>query len=631
MHSALGGEPTDALFAEKLLGWLEQEDNDVNAGKLQTATRYAAWRTHIGKSATAPGVLFRTPEKLDFMKLVPHLETTRTARADVQFMAKTHLRHRPGFRLTDEGTDLAGALSEAHYCIFCHNQGKDSCSTGLRDKTTGAFRRTVFGVNLAGCPLEEKISEMYLAKTEGHFVAALALAVVDNPMIAATGHRICNDCMKACVYQKQEPVNILMAETRILNDVLDLPWGFEIYILLTRWNPLNLARPFPRPESGYRVLVVGLGPAGFTLAHHLMNDGHTVAAIDGAKIEPLDAWLSGVDARGKPHVFQPVWRTDDIRDELDERIMAGFGGVAEYGITVRWDKNFLKIVRLLLERRAGFSMFGGTRFGGAIAEDSAYAMGFDHVALCAGAGRPTVLDIPNGLAPGVRQASDFLMALQLTGAAKPDSIANLQVRLPVVVVGGGLTAIDTATESLAYYVVQVEKFLARFEALAEEQGEAAVREGWTPNEAAIAGEFLDHGRAIRDERALAHAEGRAPRLLGLLNSWGGVTVAYRRRMVDAPSCTLNHEEVTRAMEEGIRFAERLSPVAIDIDDDGHACAIRFERRQRQDNGAFSGTGEHVMLPARTAYETGEAAGPHGAQRRWMRCQFLWRSPSGLQG
>ena len=76
-----------------------------------------------------------------------------------------------------------------------------------------------------------------------------------------------------------------------------------------------------------------------------------------------------------------------------------------------------------------------------------------------GAGRPTVIPMKNGLARGVRQASDFLMALQLTGAAKTESIANLQVRMPVVVIGGGLTAIDTATESLAYYVVQVEKFL----------------------------------------------------------------------------------------------------------------------------------------------------------------------------
>ena len=61
----------------------------------------------------------------------------------------------------------------------------------------------------------------------------------------ATGHRICNDCMKSCIYQKQEPVDIPQSETRLLKDVLALPWGFEIYSLLTRWNPLNLRRPVP--------------------------------------------------------------------------------------------------------------------------------------------------------------------------------------------------------------------------------------------------------------------------------------------------------------------------------------------------------------------------------------------------
>src|SRR3546814_1709428 len=73
--------------------------------------------------------------------------------------------------------------------------------------------------------------------------------------------------------------------------------------------------------------------------------------------------------------------------------------------------------------------------------------------------------MPGALAPGVRMASDFLMALQLTGAAKTESIANLQLRLPAVVIGGGLTAIDTATEAMAYYPLQVEKFLARYETL----------------------------------------------------------------------------------------------------------------------------------------------------------------------
>src|ERR1700689_1538916 len=380
---------------------------------------------------------------------------------------------------------LEGALDQAHYCIKCHNQGKDSCSTGLKEKT-GEFKKTVFGVTLAGCPLDEKISEMNTVKQQGYTVGALAIVTIDNPMAAGTGHRICNDCMKSCIFQKQDPVDIPQVETRLLKDVLALPWGFEIYSLLSRWNPLNLERPLPRAPSGKTVLVVGLGPAGFTLAHHLINDGHAVVAIDGLKIEPLEASVSGVDALGVRTPFEPVRDFEQLKEPLGSRVMAGFGGVAEDGITVRWDKNFLKVVRLLLERRAEFKMFGGVRFGGTLTIESAFDLGFDHIALCAGAGRPTVIPMKNGLVRGVRQASDFLMALQLTGAAKFDSLANLQIRMPIVVIGGGLTAIDTATESLAYYVVQVEKFLRRYDALLSELGVEAVRAKWTPEEAVIA-------------------------------------------------------------------------------------------------------------------------------------------------
>ena len=232
------------------------------------------------------------------------------------------------------------ALDQINYCIWCHTQGKDSCSTGLKDRKTGAFQKSPFGVTLAGCPLDEKISEMHTLRAAGHVLGAFATIAIDNPMMAATGHRICNDCMKACIYQKQDPVDIPQAETTILKDVLALPWGFEIYALLTRWNPLDIRRPLPRPDSGRKVLIVGLGPAGFTLAHHLMNDGHTVVAIDGLKIEPL-----GFDPAA------PVRDVETLFENLDDRVMAGFGGVAEYGITVRWNKNYLKLVRLLLERR----------------------------------------------------------------------------------------------------------------------------------------------------------------------------------------------------------------------------------------------------------------------------------------
>ena len=69
--------------------------------------------------------------------------------------------------------------------------------------------------------------------------------------------------------------------------MLRLPWGVEIYGLLTRWNPLNVRRPYALAYNGRNVLVVGLGPAGYTLAHYLVNEGFGVVGIDGLKIEPL--------------------------------------------------------------------------------------------------------------------------------------------------------------------------------------------------------------------------------------------------------------------------------------------------------------------------------------------------------
>ncbi len=596
---ALLQEPlTELSFANHVARWLAEES--AHTRHLQLASRYAAWATLSpqGKQKHLSGVLFKTPHKLDMNHLVPVEARVQDKLIKLE-LASDHWRRREGFQLTDPGTDLTGALDQAHYCIKCHNQGKDSCSTGLKEKN-GAFKSSIFGVPLAGCPLDEKISEMNVVKERGNPIGALAVITIDNPMAAATGHRICNDCMKSCIFQKQEPVDIPQVETRTLKDVLELPWGFEIYGLLTRWNPLDFVRPYPEASTGYKVLVVGLGPAGFTLSHHLMNDGHTVVAVDGLKIEPLPADLSGVNPYGERAPFRPLRDITEVYEGLDERVMAGFGGVAEYGITVRWNKNFLKIIRLLLERRSEFAMFGGVRFGGTLTADSAFDLGFDHVAVCAGAGRPTVIPMKNGLVRGVRQASDFLMALQLTGAAKTESLANLQIRMPIVVIGGGLTAIDTATESFAYYVVQVEKFLTRYELLVEELGQAEVEKTWAPEEAEIAREFLDHARAIRAERAAAAKDGRRPKLIELLNSWGGVTIAYRRRLIDAPSYTLNHEEVAKALEEGVQFAECLAPQEVRVDAENTAAALVAEKQAFDaGTGRLTPTGEKIILPART--------------------------------
>lgn len=594
------GEPfSELVFAVNVANWLEDEAK--NSARLEKALHYAAWalRTSEGQEHTKAGILFKSPAKLDYLHLLS-LSTDNQKGFPLHYL--NHLRNREGFSLTDTGIDLAGALDEANYCIWCHEQGKDSCSKGFVQKPKNSeelpsFKKSELGALLAGCPLEERISEFHKLKTQGHAIGSLAMIVLDNPMCAGTGHRICNDCMKSCIYQKQTPVNIPQAETRTLKDVLELPWGFEIYSLLTRWNPLDLRRPLPKAATGKKVLVVGMGPAGYTLAHHLMNDGHTVVGIDGLKIEPLPKEISGIDLNGGRVPFAAIYDSNSLRVDLNGRMPGGFGGVAEYGITVRWDKNFLQFIRLLLERRNEFALIGGVRFGGTLTADDALNMGFDHIALAAGAGRPTVLDLPNGLARGVRAASDFLMALQLTGAAQTDSIANMQLRLPVVVIGGGLTAIDTATESLSYYPIQVEKFLQRYEILAAEQGEDFIQRSWNEEEREIATEFLMHARAIRAERLQAQKEGRLPNIIKLLQSWGGATLAYRKRLVDSPSYTLNHEEVEKALEEGIWFAEGLTPLRIELDQWEHARSIRFSVQSLDENGKWYQSKE-VELPAR---------------------------------
>jgi NADPH-dependent glutamate synthase beta subunit-like oxidoreductase/NAD(P)H-flavin reductase len=604
-----GGTFDELTFARQVQAW--QQDELGNAEKIDCAIQYAAWAFHTveGQAAHRGGILFRPVHAVDDAHLVPGAQALEQEGYRTFNIKPAQLRQRQGFALTDAGCDLRGALDQANYCIWCHAQGKDSCSHGLLQKAAAdglplrgkaAYKSTLFGVTQTGCPLSEKISEFNTLKAGGHALAALAMITVDNPMAAATGHRICNDCMKSCIYQKQEPVNIPEIETRTIKDVLALPYGFEIYSLLTRWNPLNLRRPYPRARTGYRVLVTGLGPAGYTLAHHLLNDGHTVVGIDGLKIEPLPEEQSGVRPDGSRSAFVPIRQVEDLFEPLDQRVPAGFGGVAEYGITVRWNKNFLKVVRLLLERRPEFSMVGGVRFGGTLTAEDAFRLGFDHIALALGAGRPTVLDIPNGLARGVRTASDFLMGLQLSGAAKADSIANLQLRLPVVVIGGGLTAIDTATEALAYYPVQVEKFMQRYQQLCEERGVDQVRARWSPEEAEIASEFLQHAAAIRAERSRAAAAGEVPDVLALLRSWGGVTLAYRKRMIDSPAYTLNHEEIEKALEEGIAYAECLSPVAIEVDQHGAASAIRMRVQQCDADGNWS-DGETITLPARAIF------------------------------
>ena len=546
---------------------------------------FAAKQVEELRALTKKWVSFKVPEKTDLENLVAHDSLPRDGFA-VWACEQGHERRRDGFALTDQRYAQRQALYEIDHCIYCHDRDNDSCSKGIKNKKDGTFKTNHLGSLMTGCPLEEKISEMHVVKREGDNIGALAMIIIDNPMCPGTGHRICNDCMRGCIYQKTESVNIPQIETNVLTDVLFMPWGFEIYSLLTRWNPLNVKRSTALAYNGKNVLVAGMGPAGYTLSHYLLNEGFGVVGIDALKIEPLPLYLTG----DRNTVPQPIIEFQSLYEELDQRVMLGFGGVAEYGITVRWDKNFLKVIYLNLLRRAAFKCYGGVRFGGTVSIDEAWELGFDHIAIASGAGKPTIIDLKNNLTRGIRKASDFLMGLQLSGAAKDSSLANLQVRLPAGVIGGGLTAIDTATELLAYYPVQVSKIVRRYDKLVAKYGVENVRSRYDTEELEILEEFLAHGRIIEQERQRAAAAGEKPDFLPFLHQWGGVTMFYRKGIKDSPAYRQNHEEIHEALAEGIWLAEGMSPLEALEDQYGHLNAVRFEQLEEQE-GRWRKTGE----------------------------------------
>lgn len=582
---------TELAFARL---WLDAvEHSDTVTLDLIKQWVFAANQSVSGRQRVSGWVSFNLPRKVIPLELVPTLPVKDDPYGRVSGLPDRQ-RQRDGFNLTDTRFTLRQAMDHVHYCVYCHDHEGDYCSKGMPDREQGGFRSNALGVELNGCPLEEKISEAHSLKRAGYTLAALSVIVIDNPLLPATGHRICNDCMKSCIFQKQSPVDIPQVETRILTDVLDWSWGFEIYYLLTRWNPLNRDRPYALPHHGTSVLCVGTGPAGFNLSYHLLQAGFGVVAVDGLKIEPLPAeWVGSADC-----VPAPIRHVSVLNESLEDRVTLGFGGVAEYGITVRWDKNFLKLVYLTLARSSYFRVYGGVRFGGTLTTEDAWSLGFDHIALATGAGKPTLVPIKNNLAHGIRQASDFLMALQLTGAAKKDSLTNLQVRMPAVVVGGGLSAIDTATEVQAYYIRQVEKLLARYEKL---QDAAFWKELEDEGERMVLAEFLAHGRQVRAERVQAAARGEAPDFSPLLHRWGGVTVAYRRGMNESPAYLRNHEEIDKALEEGIFYAEGLEPLEARLDTRGHVSALVCRRRIKNEQDAWVDGETQVELPARAVF------------------------------
>ncbi|MFD1328790.1 NAD(P)-dependent oxidoreductase [Mycoplana ramosa] len=156
-------------------------------------------------------------------------------------------------------------------------------------------------------------------------------------------------------------------------------------------------------RTGHRVAVVGAGPAGLACAHRLAMNGHDVVVFD---------------ARVKP------------------------GGLNEYGIaTYKATDDFAQREVDYVLAIGGIEVRNGQRLGrdftlGELTDN------FDAVFLGMGLAGVNALQVEGEQLAGVEDAVDFIAALR-----QVENKADIAIGRRVVVIGGGMTAIDAAVQA----------------------------------------------------------------------------------------------------------------------------------------------------------------------------------------
>jgi len=231
------------------------------------------------------------------------------------------------------------------------------------------------------CPAGENCQEWLRLAKLGQPKAAWTQLVRDNPMPAVHGRVCYHPCETVCNRGDLDaPIGIHAVERYLGDMAIEQGWTFER----------------PRNNTGFKVLVVGSGPAGLSCAYHLARVGHAVTIVD-----------AGAQAGGMMRYGIPEYRLP--RDVVDVEIKR----IEALGVEIVLGH---RVDDLLAEQRDG---------------------GYDAVFVGVGAGRGRHIDIPSMDATRMLDAVDFLRDTA-AGEAKP------LVGRKVAVYGAGNTAMDAA-------------------------------------------------------------------------------------------------------------------------------------------------------------------------------------------
>jgi glutamate synthase (NADPH/NADH) small chain len=242
------------------------------------------------------------------------------------------------------------------------------------------------------CPTGIDVPSFIRRIADGNLRGAASAILEANPLGGMCA-RVCpteNLCEAVCVRQTQEAKPVAIG--RLQRHAVDA--------LMESAKPQLFTRT---PATGKKVAIVGAGPAGLACAHTLAKLGHTVVMFDA-----------------KPKA----------------------GGLNEYGLaSYKTPNNFAQTEVQWLMGIGGIEVRHSWRLD-TVAQLSALRQDFD--ALFLGMGLPNThqLGCPGEALQGVQDAVDFIATLRQT-----EDLSTLPVGRQVVVIGGGMTAVDTAVQS----------------------------------------------------------------------------------------------------------------------------------------------------------------------------------------
>ena len=244
---------------------------------------------------------------------------------------------------------------------------------------------------VSGCPVNVAIPDFIARIKEGDFEGAYAVINKSSSLPAVCG-RVCpqeTQCESKCVRGvKSEPVAIGRLE-RFVADLHNLG---------------DIEKPTIE-KNGFKVAVIGSGPAGLAASGDLAKLGYEVTVFEALHTE---------------------------------------GGVLSYGIPeFRLPK---RIVKREVEnlKALGVDFMTNVIIGKTLTVDELFDMGYKAVFIGTGAGLPNFMGIPGESLKGVYSANEFLTRSNLMKAYLENSDTPVMKGGRVAVVGGGNVAMDAA-------------------------------------------------------------------------------------------------------------------------------------------------------------------------------------------